>query len=160
MVAPPHTPGAPRLSTLDAQQHGRFAAAPRSWRLMIADDDEATRTHLSVALRGFDVISASDSEEAIELARTAQPDAALLDVQMPKGGGLRAVRGILETAPQTAIVMLSGDETDATVRELLAAGAIAYCRKGTPPDALGNLIVQAIELRAAECAATGSSPSG
>jgi DNA-binding NarL/FixJ family response regulator len=160
MVAAPHSPGATRASTLDAQQPSGFAAEPRRWRLMIADDDEATRTFLSVALQGFDVISAGDSEEAIELARAAQPDAALLDVQMPKGGGLRAVRGILEAAPETAIVMLSMDESDATVRELLAAGAIAYCRKGTAPDALCRSIVQAIELRAAERAAASGSPSG
>ena len=46
-----------------------------------------------------------------------------------KGGGLRAVRGILEVAPDTAIVMLSGFGAEGVVRELIQGGAIAYRRK-------------------------------
>ena len=78
----------------------------------------------------FDVIGvAGDGDEAVELARTSQPDAALVDVEMPKGGGLRAVSGIVEVSPDTAIVVLSGDEADGTVRDLIQAGATAYRRK-------------------------------
>jgi CheY-like chemotaxis protein len=74
-------------------------------RLMIADDNPVIRSMLGMSLSGgFEVVgAAADSEEAIELARATQPDAAVVDVEMPKGGGLRAVRGILEVAPGTAI---------------------------------------------------------
>jgi DNA-binding NarL/FixJ family response regulator len=98
---------------------------------MIADDNPVIRSMLGMSLRGgFEVVGvAADSEEAIELARATQPDAAVVDVEMPKGGGLQAVRGILEVAPDTAIVVLSADEIDGVVRELMRAGAIAYLRK-------------------------------
>jgi DNA-binding NarL/FixJ family response regulator len=122
------------------------------WRLMIADDDPVARSLLSMSMDDdFELVGvADDSEAAIELAKTSQPDAALVDVDMPKGGGLSAVRGILEVAPQAAIVMLSGDESDGMVRDLMLAGAIAYCRKGIAPQALAESLVGSIQVRATE----------
>jgi DNA-binding NarL/FixJ family response regulator len=116
-------------------------------RLMIADDDPVVRSMLGMALSsGFEVVGvAADSEVAVELARTTQPDAAVVDVEMPKGGGLAAVRGILEVAPDTAIVVLSGDEMDGVVRELMQAGAISYLRKGVAPQALAKSLIEAIQ---------------
>jgi DNA-binding NarL/FixJ family response regulator len=101
-------------------------------RIIIADDDPVVRATLGMSLgRVFDLVGvAVDSEQAIKLARVSQPDAAIVDVEMPKGGGLRAVRGIREVSPGTAIVVFSGDESDALVRELVQAGATTYRRKG------------------------------
>src|SRR3979409_165827 len=109
-------------------------------RLMIADDDPVVQSMLGLSLGGaFEIVgTAFDGEEAVELARTSQPDVALIDVEMPKGGGLGAVRGIVDVAPHTAIVALSGDESDGVVRELMQAGAIAYRRKGIAPQLLAE----------------------
>jgi CheY-like chemotaxis protein len=121
-------------------------------RLVIADDDPVVQSMLSMSLGGrFDVVgAAADGEEAVELARVWQPDAALVDVQMPKGGGLRAVRGIREVAPGTAIVMLSGHRSHGVVGELTLAGAIAYRRKGATADALAAALTESIEAHAVE----------
>ena len=118
--------------------------------LMIADDDPVVQSMLDMSLSGrFEVVGvAADSDEAIELARVNQPDAAIVDVDMPKGGGLRAVRGILEVAPDTAIVVLSGDESDRVVRELIQAGAITYRRKGLAPDVLAESLIESIRAHA------------
>ena len=123
------------------------ATAGHRPRLIIADDDPVIRSMLGMALNGgFEVVGvASDTEEVIELARVSQPDAAVVDVDMPKGGGMGAVRGILEVAPGTAIVVLSGDETDRLVRELMQAGAVAYCRKGITPHVLAESLTESIE---------------
>ena len=119
-------------------------------RLMIADDNPVIRSMLSMSLSsGFEVVGvAADSEEAVELARVTQPDAAVIDVEMPKGGGLLAVREILEVAPDTAIVMLSGDESDDVVRRLMQAGAMAYVRKGEAPHVLAESLTESIEAHA------------
>jgi DNA-binding NarL/FixJ family response regulator len=61
---------------------------------------------------------------------------------------LRAVRGILEVAPDTAIVVLSGDESDRVVRELIQTGAIAYRRKGLAPDVLAESLTESISAHA------------
>jgi DNA-binding NarL/FixJ family response regulator len=119
---------------------------------MIADDDSVVRAMLEMSLEHeFDVIGvAGDGDEAVELARTSQPDAALVDVEMPNGGGLRAVSGIVEVAPDTAIVVLSGDEADGTVRDLIRAGATAYRRKGLTAQALAQSLIESIGAHAAE----------
>jgi DNA-binding NarL/FixJ family response regulator len=119
-------------------------------RLLIADDNPVIRSTLSMSLSGgFEVVGvAADSDEAVELARATQPDAAVVDVEMPKGGGFSAVRGILEVAPGTAIVMLSGDESDSVVRRLMQAGAMAYLRKGEAPQVLAESLIESIEAHA------------
>jgi two-component system, NarL family, response regulator DesR len=127
------------------------ASRPRP-RLIIADDDLVITSLLSASLVGdFDVVGiAGDSEEAIALAGASQPDVALIDVEMPKGGAPRAVPGIVEVAPEVAIVVLSGDESDKLVRELIRAGAVAYSRKGIDPEDLVALLHNSIEVRASE----------
>jgi DNA-binding NarL/FixJ family response regulator len=120
-------------------------------RVMIADDDPVVQSMLDSSLSSsFDVIGvAADSDAAIELAKESQPDAAIVDVDMPRGGGLSAVRGILEVAPETAIVVLSGDESDSVVRELMQAGAMAYRRKGVAPNVLAESLTDSIKAHAA-----------
>src|ERR1700690_2178830 len=72
--------------------------------LMIADDDAVVRSMLGMALSNtFRIVGvAADSSAAIELARVTLPQAATVDVDMPGGGGLSAVRGILNASPHTA----------------------------------------------------------
>jgi CheY-like chemotaxis protein len=121
-------------------------------RLIIADDDPVIVAMLEGSMSGkFDVVgSAADGEEAIELARANQPDAAVIDVEMPKGGGLTAVKGIVEVAPDTAIVVLSSDESDSVVRELMEAGAMAYRRKGLAPEVLADSLTESIKVHAVD----------
>lgn len=118
--------------------------------VMIADDDPVVCSLLGASLGStFDVVGvAADGDEAIELARMSQPDAAIIDVEMPRGGGLRAVAGIADVAPATAIVVLSADESDKLVRELMQAGAIAYRRKGISPDLLATSLTESITAHA------------
>jgi DNA-binding NarL/FixJ family response regulator len=117
-------------------------------RVMIADDDPTVRSLLSESLATeFDVVGAAiDGEDAVKMAAWSQPDVALIDVQMPNGGGLRAVHGIVKLAPETAVVILSSEESEASVQELLTAGAIAYCRKGVSPALLARSLRDSVEL--------------
>jgi DNA-binding NarL/FixJ family response regulator len=144
-------PMAPRRVGSKADNRTELQTSKR-WRLIIADDDPVVRSMLSLSLqRAFEIVGvAADSDAAIERARTAQPDVALVDVEMPGGGGLPAVRGILGVSPATAIVVLSGDESDAVVRDLINAGAISYQRKGVPTQVLGDTLLEAIAVHARE----------
>ena len=118
-------------------------------RLLIADDDPIVRSLLSTQLAGdFEICAvASDATEASELAEQHRPDAALVDVEMPGGGGLAAVREISERSPDTCIVILSGDESQDVVVELLKAGAIAYIRKGLPGSEITRALTDSIKTR-------------
>jgi len=100
--------------------------------LLVADDDPVLcRTISALVAADFDVVAtAADAGEAIALAERYTPDVALVDVQMPGGGGLRATQEIAARAPGTAVVILSGDDEHSAVVELLGAGAVSYLRKG------------------------------
>lgn len=129
--------------------HSPVPGQPALPTLMIADDDPVVRSMLSMTLeRHFEIVAAvADSDQAVASAQNLRPDVALVDVQMPGGGGRTAVRGIADVSPDTAVVVLSGDESDAMVRELMIAGAITYVRKGIPPQDLVHMLHRALQAR-------------
>lgn len=119
-------------------------------RLLLADDDRLVLSALTAQLRdSFEIVGgAASADEAIELAEWRDPDVALIDVQMPAGGGVQAAIEIRVRAPRVAIVAMSADESEASVREMLDAGAVAYLRKGTSADELSRVLTSAIETHA------------
>lgn len=78
------------------------------------DDDEALRFLLEGELRpqGFDVTSAGDGDEAIELLRKKNESgerftAVLLDISMPKVSGFEVLKFVKETSPETRVIMVT-----------------------------------------------------
>jgi DNA-binding NarL/FixJ family response regulator len=128
---------------------------PAKPSVLIADDDAVVRAALSLQLQGaFTVVgSACDADEAIEHVTALRPDLAIIDVEMPGGGGLRATREIRALAPEVAIVALSADESDASVRAMIQAGAMAYVRKGMDRDELDRVLHSSIAALALTVAA-------
>jgi diguanylate cyclase (GGDEF)-like protein/PAS domain S-box-containing protein len=114
-------------------------------RALLADDDPVILAALGAQLqREFSLVGvAEDADDAIELACRCRPDVALVDIEMP-GGGLLATRGIREGSPDTAIVILTADESRSSVLQFLEAGAIAYLRKGLPAHQLAPRLNEAI----------------
>ncbi|MGZ4169218.1 MAG: response regulator, partial [Solirubrobacteraceae bacterium] len=112
---------------------------------MLVDDDDLTLTALTAQLEGeFAIVAcAGDAASAIELVGRHRPDVALVDVEMP-GGGLQATHGIRQLSPETAIVIMTADESRSSVLQFLDAGATAYLRKGTPLHQLTALIDRAL----------------
>jgi two-component system nitrate/nitrite response regulator NarL len=115
-------------------------------RVVIADDDELIRLVLAARLGAeFECVGmAIDATQAIALAAAVRPDAAILDVNMPGGGAIEATRQIRTCSPETAIVILSVDETWVDLIELLEAGAMTYLRKGLDDPTLNNDLRSAI----------------
>lgn len=109
--------------------HARRNELPR---FVVADDDKFVSSMLASQLEfKFECVgSAADAPEAIAVVGEQRPEVAILDVNMPGGGALAATRAIRATSPETAIVILSGDELHSEVLDLLKAGAITYMRKG------------------------------
>ncbi len=118
----------------------------RTPRVLIADDDSVIRMVLHTRLSPeFEVVAmASNAEEAVQLAAEHLPDVAIVDVQMPGGGGLHAARGIREQSPQTAIVAFSNDESRQGVLDMLDAGALTYVRKQVSHEALVSRVHAAL----------------
>jgi len=120
--------------------------------LLIADDDPVVYTVLASQLGpSFDIVGyVHDTDEAIALAVKHRPDVAIIDIDMPGGGGVRAAREIHVQAPATAVVALSADESDKIVRDVVRAGAVTYIRKGTTAAALTSTLQRSIAAHVAQ----------
>jgi two-component system, response regulator PdtaR len=100
-------------------------------RILIAEDETLIRLDLRALLEqaGFEVCAeAKDGLEAVELARSEQPDLAVLDVKMPRLDGIEAARRILEERP-IPIVMLTAYGQDELVSRAVEAGVFGYLVK-------------------------------
>ena len=103
-------------------------------RVLIADDHPHFRDGLRALLlsaHDLEVVGeAEDGEEAIALAAELQPDVILMDLNMPRVGGIEATRRILLSSPHIAILVISMFEDDDSVFAALQAGARGYLLKG------------------------------
>ena len=120
------------------------ATAPVSVRavplVLVADDDEDILTLVALRFRrsGLEVILARDGEEALELIQTRAPDAAVLDIAMPKLTGLEVVRRVRdsEATKSMPIVLLTARAAEKDVELGLDAGADEYITKPFSPQDL------------------------
>lgn len=123
-----------------------LAPASRAWRVLVVDDDDAVRTVLSDVLleEGFEVVGrAIDGIEGVSLALSLSPDGVLLDVRMPRMGGIDAARAILSRLPNVRIVMLSAYDDASLKAEAREAGASAFIVKGCPLSELIDAVTDA-----------------
>lgn len=100
-------------------------------RILIAEDETIIRLDLRELLEraGFEVCAeARDGLEAVELARSAEPDVALLDVKMPRLDGIDAARRILDERP-IPIVMVTAYGEQELVARAVEAGVFGYLVK-------------------------------
>jgi two-component system response regulator RegA len=103
--------------------------------MLVVDDDARLREQLARALRGrgFEVGVAGDHDEALRVARTLEPEYAVVDLRMPGPSGLELIRALRELDPETRIVVLTGYGSIATTIDAMRLGAVFYLQK--PADA-------------------------
>lgn len=120
-------------------------------RVLVVDDEEAVVDVLR-SLIGSDpklqlVGTAHDAERAIAIAGEERPDVVLMDVRMPGGGGVRAVREIVRRHADARIVALSAHEDDDTRIRMIGAGARDYIAKTEPTALIIDAIHRAVSGR-------------
>jgi DNA-binding NarL/FixJ family response regulator len=113
-------------------------------RVALAEDHDLVRAgiaRLIEDLPGVELVGvAEDGHEAIELVRTAMPDLLLLDITMPRLGGLGVLTRLTSEYPGTRVVMLSMHDNEEYVSRALQAGAWGYLLKGSDLAELGLAI--------------------
>lgn len=113
-------------------------------KVLIADDHRVVREGLAAILKTKDDIhivgEAQDGMEAVEKVKTLMPDVVLMDVSMPRMGGVEATRQIKREFPHIGIVALTMYDEQQYIFDLVRAGATGYLLK----DSESSQIVAAI----------------
>ena len=115
-------------------------AQPDALRLVVADDHALVRAGVAQMLEDepdFRVVGqAADGVEAVKLSARLRPDLVVMDVSMPRLGGVRATRAIRAHDSHVKVVGLSMHRAEAILPRMFEAGAAAYVEKAAPPDEL------------------------
>ena len=116
-------------------------------RILLADDHALFRDGVASLLGvwGHEVVGqVADGDAAVSTAVRLRPDLVLMDVAMPRGGGLAATRRLAAEAPEIAIVMLTASEDVDDLFAAIKAGARGYLLKNLESGELRGML-QAIE---------------
>jgi CheY-like chemotaxis protein len=103
------------------------------FRILVAEDDAASLEAIAVLLEAegrFAVAGrAGNGLEALNLAKRLQPDAVVMDIEMPVLDGVEATRQLRERWPDLPVIAISGHDYEERVLEIRNAGADDYVRK-------------------------------
>lgn len=126
---------------------GAERASPRGCdpiRVLIVDDHALFRRGLEMVLAAEDDVElvgeAGNGAEAVERAGESLPDVVLMDIRMPRSGGIEACRGMKEVAPSSKIVMLTISDEEEDLFEAIRAGASGYLLKDIPLDEVADVV--------------------
>lgn len=113
-------------------------------RLVLVDDHPIYREGVARTLAdagGIDIVGqASDGEAAVTVVAECQPDLVLLDISMPKGGGLPALARISQLSHPPKVAMLTASEEDDDLMQALRLGALGYVLKGVGAGELVEVV--------------------
>jgi DNA-binding NarL/FixJ family response regulator len=124
------------------------ANPPKTIRVLIADDHRLFAQALQAILEDDERIAiagqARDGKEAVDLARSLEPDVILMDIAMPGMDGFQATRMITEERPDTSVLILTGSNSRTDVDRARKAGAAGYVTKDRIAAELIDAIVEVV----------------
>lgn len=119
-------------------------AGPASIHVLLADDHSAIRNSLRAMLDAEEdvevVAEVGDLATASRYAQSEQPQVLVLDLAMPGASSIEAIGQLRERAPQTQIVVLTGEESPVFAQRAFAAGALGFVAKETSDDDLAKAV--------------------
>lgn len=114
--------------------------------ILICDDEPALRELIRASLEdGYLFAEASDGLTALELAREVEPDVVILDLMLPRLGGLEVLARLRADDHLSEIPVLVITAWNETREDVLAAGAAEFTSKPFDPDALKASIERLLE---------------
>lgn len=109
-------------------------------RILIIDDHQLYREGIKRILefeKTFEVIGeGQDGSEALKLVKNLQPDVVIMDINMPNMNGVEATRQLVQTFPDTKVIILSIHDDENYVSHALKTGASGYLLKEMDVEAL------------------------
>ena len=119
--------------------------------LLIVEDDPGLQKQLKWSFDGYEVLVASDRDAAIAVVRRHEPAVATVDLGLPPdpdgaSEGLATLEAILSLAPDTKIIMVTGNQDRANAVRAIGLGAYDFYQKPVDPEILGLIVERAFRL--------------
>lgn len=123
-------------------------AEQKNKNLLVVEDDIGLQSQLKWCFEEFEVYIAGDRAEALTLLRRNEPSVVTLDLGLPPdpGGvseGLATLEEILSIAPNTKIIVVTGDNDRTNAVKSIALGAYDFCQKPVEPEILTMIVERA-----------------
>ena len=123
--------------------------------LLVVEDDPGLQAQLKWAYDDYRVLIAGDHDAAIDMLRAEEPDVVTLDLGLPPDPdgtreGFRTLSAILESKPDTKVIVVSGHGERASALAAIANGAWDFYQKPIDIDALGLIVARAFHVRELE----------
>jgi two-component system NarL family response regulator len=113
-------------------------------RVLIVDDHPMVAEGIQSILETYDDVNVvgtlGNGQDAVDQVATLRPDVILMDLNMPKLGGLSATEILLERDPDTRILVLSMHDSPEYIASALSHGAMGYILKDVPTDEIKQAI--------------------
>jgi DNA-binding NarL/FixJ family response regulator len=130
------------VSSAQESSFGGEALMADHIRILVVDDHALFRRGLEMVLAqepDLELVGeAADGAEAVQKAADLLPDIVLLDVRMPRRGGIEACAAIKEVAPSAKIIMLTMSDEEADLYDAIKAGANGYLLKEISIDEVAS----------------------
>ena len=118
-------------------------------RILVVDDHPLFRQGLRDVLRSepdIDVVGeAAGGEEAIAMSQALEPDAIILDINLPDQNGLQVSRRLKAAHSHAAVIMLTAYDDSEQILHAFRAGGSAYCPKDVTPHRLVEILRQVVQ---------------
>ncbi|MCG6551518.1 MAG: sigma-54 dependent transcriptional regulator [Candidatus Magnetominusculus sp. LBB02] len=118
-------------------------------KILVVEDEKSMNDILKLLLEGegYDVISAFDGREGIEILRQDIFDIVITDIKMPVGSGHEILKEVRELSPETMVLMITAFGTTEDAIEAMKAGAYDYINKPFKIDEIRLIVKNALERR-------------
>src|SRR5947209_1477411 len=121
------------------------AQTPRRVRVLVADDHPAMRGALARLVREHEALElvgeAADGEQVMAMLDELTPDVALLDVRMPRGGGLGLLRRLRAEHSTVRVLLISGNDDSEIAHEAIGQGAAGFLSKDAEEVEISDAIL-------------------
>ena len=123
--------------------------------LLVVEDDAALRSQLRWSFEGYKVLLAENRAQAIAAVRRSEPAVVLQDLGLPPDAegtteGLATLQEILEIAPRTKVIVVTGNHDSSSAVRAVSLGAYDFCQKPVETEVLRLIVSRAYHIHALE----------
>ncbi len=118
-------------------------------KVLLVDDEPNIRWTMAEFLKreGYEALTASDFESALECFRQNRLDAAVIDIILPRKSGIELLKELHAHAPQLPVIMITGEPNVSQMPEIVRAGAYDFISKPVRKEVLVKAVSRAVENR-------------